>query len=126
MNFNVFSLLNLTSLLSDYLSQLQLPSSFSAPSVPASSSPPEQVPPAAAAVVPATDDGSETLLEGDQLLSEQFDFSILADGWCFLRNFVGQWLGSVVTEFQTHIGKTFLVILCVNLLLIGFYWRKVS
>ncbi|XP_001841751.2 uncharacterized protein LOC6030872 [Culex quinquefasciatus] len=129
MNFNVFSLLNLTSLLSDYLSQLQLPSSFSAPSVPVSSSPPEQVPPAAAAVVPATDDGSETLLEGDQLLSEQFDFSILADGWCFLRNFVGQWFGSIgspleFTEFQAHIGKTFLVILCVNLLLIGFYWRK--
>uniref|UniRef100_A0A1Q3FBY1 Putative conserved plasma membrane protein n=1 Tax=Culex tarsalis TaxID=7177 RepID=A0A1Q3FBY1_CULTA len=135
MNFNVFSLLNLTSLLSDYLSQLQLPSSFSASSVPSSSlsSPaPEQVPAPhqeAAAAVPAVDDGSETLLEGGQQQGEQFDFSLLEDGWCTLRNVVGQWLGSVgspveFTEFQAHIGKTFLIILCVNLLLIGFYWRK--
>uniref|UniRef100_A0A1Q3FCD9 Putative conserved plasma membrane protein n=1 Tax=Culex tarsalis TaxID=7177 RepID=A0A1Q3FCD9_CULTA len=128
MNFNVFSLLNLTSLLSDYLSQLQLPSSFSASSVPSSA--PEQVPaPHQEAAVPAVDDGSETLLEGGQQLGEQFDFSLLEDGWCTLRNVVGQWLGSVgspveFTEFQAHIGKTFLIILCVNLLLIGFYWRK--
>lgn len=127
MNFNVFSLLNITSLLSDYLSQLQL---FAVPS-PSSSSPlsssQEQVPEAAPA-----DDGAETLLEGDQLsqqLQNQFDFSILADIWCFVRNAIGQWFGSVespleFTEFQAHIGKTFLVILCVNLLLIGFYWRK--
>lgn len=128
MNFNVFSLLNITSLLSDYLSQLQFPSSFSASSVSSSSPPQEQVP-AAAGPLPATDDGSETLLEERTQLNDQFDFSILADGWCFVRNFVGQWLGSVgspleFTEFQVHIGKTFFIILCVNLLLIGFYWRK--
>lgn len=125
MNFNVFSLLNVTSLLSDYLSQLQLFSGRSVvPSSPLSPSQEQQVPSASATA--ATDDGTETLLDADQ---QQFDLNILADVVCFVRNVVGQWIGSVgspleFTDFQAHIGKTFLVILCVNLLLIGFYWRK--
>lgn len=129
MNFNVFSLLNVTSLLSDYLSQLQLFSARSVvPSPSLSSSQEQQVPPAAATA--AIDDGTETLLDAaDQLQQHQFDLNILADVVCFVRNFVGQWISSVgspleFTEFQAHIGKTFLIILCVNLLLIGFYWRK--
>lgn len=127
MNFNVFSLLNVTSLLSDYLSQLQLFSARSVvPSSPLSSSQEQQVPPTAAS--PAIDDGTETLLDADQQ-QHQFDLNILGDFVCFVRNVVGQWIGSVespleFTEFQAHIGKTFLIILCVNLLLIGFYWRK--
>lgn len=129
MNFNVFSLLNVTSLLSDYLSQLQLFSARSVvPSPSLSSSQEQQVSPAAASAT--IDDGTETLLDAaDQLQQHQFDLNILADVVCFVRNIVGQWIGSVgspleFTEFQAHIGKTFLIILCVNLLLIGFYWRK--
>lgn len=128
MNFNVFSLLNVTSLLSDYLSQLQLFSARSVvPSSPLSSSQEQQVPPTAATA--AIDDGTETLLDADQQQQHQFDLNILGDLVCFVRNVVGQWIGSVgspleFTEFQAHIGKTFLIILCVNLLLIGFYWRK--
>lgn len=127
MNFNVFSLLNVTSLLSDYLSQLQLFSARSVvPSSPLSSSQEQQVPPTVA--TPAIDDGTETLLDADQQ-QHQFDLNILGDLVCFVRNVFGQWIGSVgspleFTEFQAHIGKTFLIILCVNLLLIGFYWRK--
>lgn len=128
MNFNVFSLLNVTSLLSDYLSQLQLFSARSVvPTSPLSSSQEQQVPPTAATA--AIDDGTETLLDADQQQQHQFDLNILGDLVCFVRNVVGQWIGSVgspleFTEFQAHIGKTFLIILCVNLLLIGFYWRK--
>lgn len=128
MNFNVFSLLNVTSLLSDYLSQLQLFSARSVvPSSPLSSSQEQQVPPTVATA--AIDDGTETLLDADQQQQHQFDLNILGDLVCFVRNVVGQWIGSVgspleFTEFQAHIGKTFLIILCVNLLLIGFYWRK--
>lgn len=128
MNFNVFSLLNVTSLLSDYLSQLQLFSARSVvPSSPLSSSQEQQVPPTVATA--AIDDGTETLLDADQQQQHQFDLNILGDLVSFVRNVVGQWIGSVgspleFTEFQAHIGKTFLIILCVNLLLIGFYWRK--
>lgn len=127
MNFNVFSLLNVTSLLSDYLSQLQLFSARSVvPSSPLSSSQEQQVPPTVA--TPTIDDGTETLLDADQQ-QHQVDLNILGDLVCFVRNVFGQWIGSVgspleFTEFQAHIGKTFLIILCVNLLLIGFYWRK--
>lgn len=120
MNFNVLSLFNLTSLLSEYFDFLKIGST---PTVNSDSQ-------------SALDDGGEETLDTEFPSShqrsqppEQFDFSILANIWCAIRNTVQLWLESVgspleFTEFQQQIGKTFLIILGVNLLLIGFYWRK--
>lgn len=120
MNFNVLSLFNVTSWLSEYFNFLQFGSTPAA-------SPDSQ---------PAVGDGGEETLEADfssshqrNPLLEQFDFSILANIWCAISNTVQVLLDSVgspleLTEFQQQIGKTFLIILGVNLLLIGFYWRK--
>lgn len=120
MNFNVFSLANITTLITDYLGYLQI-----YPTVSSSNPPPQQQ-----QIPAAVDDGAETLLEADYLAQQQqFDLSVLTNGWCILKDIVGQCikaLGSPLefTDFQVHIGKTFLIILFVNLVLIGFYWKK--
>lgn len=122
MSFNVLSLFNVTSLLSEYFKFFQIgPLSAENPDGQTAS---------------AVEDGAETLEDYSshhhqqhQEYSQQFDFSILADIWCAIKNTAQLWLESVgspleFTEFQLHICKTFLIILGVNLLLIGFYWRK--
>lgn len=125
MSFNVFSIFNITSLLSEYtkIFQLVFPSSAGNPDGGQASS-------------SVVEDGAETLdteyyssQQQQQHQQQQFDFSILANIWCVLKDTVQLWLESFgspleFTEFQLHICKTFLIILGVNLLLIGFYWRK--
>lgn len=126
MSFNVFSLFNVTSLLSEYFKFLQ----FGSLSVGNSDDPSAS----------AVEDGAETLdtdfysshrqqQQQQESSTQQFDFSILVNIWCAIKDTVQLWLESVgspleFTEFQLHICKTFLIILGVNLLLIGFYWRK--
>lgn len=117
MNFNVPSLFNITHLLSEYFKFFQSGPYLAVNSGSESS---------------AAEDGTETLdtdLSSHQKSTQQFDFSIINNIWCLLKDTVQRWLESIgspleFTEFQLHIGKTFLIILGVNLLLIGFYWRK--
>lgn len=118
MSFNVLSLFNITSLLSEYFKLFEI-------AFPSSAGSPESGEEAKSPV----EDGAETLDTDYYSSQQQFDFSILANIWCTIKETVRLWLEAVgspleFTEFQLHIGKTFLIILCVNLLLIGFYWRK--
>lgn len=117
MNFNVPSLFNITYVLSEYFKYFQV-GPLLAPNSGVQSD--------------SVDDGTETLdtdYSSHQESTPQFDFSVLANIWCLLKDTVQQWQHSIgspleFTEFQLHICKTFLIILGVNLLLIGFYWRK--
>lgn len=117
MNFNVPPLFNITYLLSEYFKYFQVGPSFAANSGGQPS---------------AVEDGTETLdsdFSSHQDSTQQFDFSVINNIWCLLKETVQRWSESIgspleFTEFQLHIGKTFLIILGVNLLLIGFYWRK--
>lgn len=117
MNFYLPSLFNITYLLSEYFKYFQNGPSLTANSGSQSA---------------ASDDGAETIdsdLSSHQESTPQFDFSIINNICCLVKDTVHLWLKSIgspleFTEFQVHIGKTFLIILGVNLLLIGFYWRK--
>lgn len=118
MNFNVPSLFNITYLLSEYFKYFQISPSVAVNTGGHSS---------------AVEDGTETLdtdySSHRESAAQQFDFSVLNNVWCLLKGTGQLWLESIgnpleFTEFQLHICKTFLIILGVNLLLIGFYWRK--
>lgn len=117
MNLNLPSLFNITYLLSEYFKYFQ-----SGPPLAANSG----------SQTAAAEDGTETIdteYSSNKESTQPFDFSVINNIWCLLENTVHRWLETIgspleFTEFQLHIGKTFLIILGVNLLLIGFYWRK--
>ncbi|XP_055530122.1 uncharacterized protein LOC129721495 [Wyeomyia smithii] len=128
MNFNVFSVLNITSLLSEYLGSLSLPSFLSGLKLydsPAATLGEDEDDAVAGSLSTTTDNLS---LQQRQYLN----LNILANFWCLLKETAELlWeqtvsFGSLLefTDFQLLIGKTFLIILFVNLLLIAFYWRK--
>lgn len=114
MNTDVFSLFNITSLLSVYLNYLKQFSVTSGLDLKASVERAETL---------------ETDYTAQETAEHPFDFNVIGNTFCHVTDTIRRWLTSFgdpleFTELQIHICKTFLVILCVNLLLIGFYWRK--